>query len=261
MYTKTIEDLDFTRNEARIYEALLQEGELGIGAVAVKSGVHRRNAHDSLIRLIEKGLVFQTITSKENRYRATDPKKLLELVKEKESKVEQILPDLQAMYQQIPTAQDTFVYRGVEGWKNYMRDVAQVGEDIYAIGVKGTWEDPRLEHIFAQTVQIMKEKGITINMLLDGTNNTAHEVFQRAGIPVRYRQLPPDYANEAAVDVFGDHVVIFGDTSPGTVVDDVSLTVLISRPVANTFRAWFDLLWIASAPSRKPKARKATKKK
>jgi sugar-specific transcriptional regulator TrmB len=47
-FKNTLESLGLAKNEARIYEALLREGELGVSDISLKSGVHRRNAYDSL---------------------------------------------------------------------------------------------------------------------------------------------------------------------------------------------------------------------
>ena len=59
MITEVLENLGLSKNEARIYETLLKEGESPVGFLAVKSGVHRRNVYDTLNRLIEKGLAFE----------------------------------------------------------------------------------------------------------------------------------------------------------------------------------------------------------
>lgn len=246
MYSNIFEELGLAKNEARIYETLIKEGELGVGAISTKSGVHRRNAYDSLNRLMEKGLVFQTITSTEHRYHATDPKKLLELVKEKEEKVVNMLPALEALFKEKPHMNDTFVYRGVEGWKNYMRDVARIGEDVYAIGMKGTWEDPRLAHLFTQTTRAMKEKGIVLHLLIDTNTEHAHTRFEERGVTVEHRLLPKGFETSASVDIFGDHIVMLTNPTPGSVIDDMPLTVLINPLLADAFRTWFGLLWKAA---------------
>ena len=72
-HTKTLETLGLAKNEARIYETLLREGESTVGHISQKSEVYRRNVYDSLNRLMEKGLVFELIHTKENHYKAVDP--------------------------------------------------------------------------------------------------------------------------------------------------------------------------------------------
>lgn len=243
MYSNILEELGLAKNEARIYETLVREGELGVGGIATKSEVHRRNVYDSLNRLIEKGLVFQIVASLEHRYRATDPKKLLELVKEKEEKVLGILPTLEQLHAAVPRTQDTFVYRGIEGWKNYMRDIARVGEDLYTIGGKGAWQDERLAHLLTQTARDMKEKEIMVHILFDPDVKGIHEVFKAKGFNMQYRYLPEGTATEGMIDVFGDHIVLMGDVAHGHVATDSSFTTLINPQLATAFRTWFRLIW------------------
>lgn len=243
MYSNVFEELGLAKNEARIYETLIKEGELGVGSIATKSGVHRRNAYDSLNRLIERGLVFQIVTSTEHRYRATDPKKLLELLKEKEQKVTNILPALEALYAKTPHMDDTFVYRGIEGWKNYMRDIMRIGEDVYALGVKGAWQDEQLAYLRAQAVREMKEKEITMYLLFDPHVRGMHERYKQQGFGVQYRYLPNGMETKGSVDIYGDHIALISGAEEGKVSADSSFTIVINPQLADAFRTWFRLIW------------------
>ena len=81
-HQELLQSLGLSKNEAKIYETLLRQGEVGVGVISEKSGVHRRNVYDSLNRLMEKGLVFEIEGSVENKYQACEPKKLTEIVVE-----------------------------------------------------------------------------------------------------------------------------------------------------------------------------------
>jgi len=237
------EELGLAKNEARVYDALLVEGESGVGDIAVKSKVHRRNVYDTLNKLIERGLVFERITSTEHRYQAAEPNKLMELVKEKEEKVQSVMPDLTKLYNAVPHNDDVIVYRGIEGWKNYLRNIIQVGEDVYTIGAKGTWQDDRLKHVVSQLARASKDKDIRNYWLFDHGVKGTHEPYIEQGFQVEYRYLPPGFDSPAAVDVFGDHVVIVTDPTPDRVVEEFSVTVLVNQHTADAFRTWHALLW------------------
>jgi len=244
-HTEILEELGLAKNEARIYETLLQEGESGVGTISIKSGVHRRNVYDSLHRLIEKGLVFERITSSEHRYQASDPKKLLELIREKENKLTTVMPALESLYTATPHVDDVVVYRGIEGWKNYLRDVTQVGEDVYTIGAKGTWQDERLTYVRAQLAKVAKEKDIRMFWLFDPAAKGKPELFNKEGFTVEHRYLPEGFNTNTAIDIYGDRVVIITDPTPGEIVEDMSFTVLINRHTADSFRTWFGIIWKA----------------
>ena len=83
-------------------------------------------------------------TATENRYRAVEPSKLNEFVEEKRKKLAAAMPEMGKLFYATPHKEEVFVYRGVEGWKNYLRDILRVNEDVYTIGAKGSWLDPKL---------------------------------------------------------------------------------------------------------------------
>lgn len=117
MYQAIFEDLGLSPNEAKIYEALAERGELSISAIAVAAQVHRRNAYDAMQRLIDKGLCFQIFSPSGDRYNAVDPDKLLELVGEKQKRLEAVLPELKKKFRTRLAPEEAYIYRGLEGQK------------------------------------------------------------------------------------------------------------------------------------------------
>ncbi len=242
MFSHTLSQLDLAKNEAILYETLLRLGEASAGQLSTKSHVNRRNVYDSIDRLIEKGLIFEIKVGREVSYRAVDPNKLLEKVDEKRTAVEKILPDLLALYQSESHQEDVYIYRGLEGWKNYLRDILRVGKEVYTIGGKGAWSDPRLRPFFLSFQEQAKKKSIPFYTLYD------HEVKQQASQITSlhtgmYRFLPKKYSSPAAVDVFGDHVVISTALTLDTIDEHASFTIIINQPIADAFRVWFKALW------------------
>ena len=100
-HQELLQSLGLSKNEAKIYETLLRQGEVGVGVISEKSGVHRRNVYDSLNRLMEKGLVFEIVESAENKYQATEPKKLSEIVIEKLEAVDRELKKRRQVYPRL----------------------------------------------------------------------------------------------------------------------------------------------------------------
>ena len=102
-HQELLQSLGLSKNEAKIYETLLRQGEVGVGVISEKSGVHRRNVYDSLNRLMEKGLVFEIVESVENKYQACEPKKFTEIVIEKLEAVDKALPELEKLHFSTPS--------------------------------------------------------------------------------------------------------------------------------------------------------------
>ena len=242
MYTEELEALGLFRNEAIVYETLLREGQLSVGKIAVKAKIHRRNVYDTMQRLVERGLVFEILESRETLYQAVEPGKLSELIEEKETLLKKILPDLGRIYSKTPDKEAVMVYRGVEGWKNYLRDILRVGEDVYCLGAKGAWMDPRVMNLFPSFIKEAKRKKIGYFHLFDyEVKEKKHEIIKYVG--KNYRFLPKGYSAPAAVDVFGSHVNILSNIHLGGMGEDFWFTVIINQQIADAFRLWFRFMY------------------
>ena len=242
MYTELFQNLGLVKNEARIYEALLREGKSSVGHIAVKSKVHRRNVYDTLNRLMEKGLVFEVAEKNENHYEAVPPSKLMELIQEKERMLRSQMPALNDLYKGTPHEEEVYIYRGPEGWKNYMTDLINVGEPVYFIAAKGGWLDHRVKHFFPEFIKRTREKNIPFYHLFD------HEVKDDCPqiIPVvgkNHKFLPKGYSTSAAIDIFGSHVNIIAPMKLGGLDEEFSVTVIVNPYIADAFRTWFKFMW------------------
>ena len=242
MYSHILTQLDLAKNEAILYESLLKWGESTVGELSVRTDIHRRNIYDSLNRLTEKGLVFEIKGGKENKYNAVNPDKLKEKIHEKEVALNKIMPDLQAMFIEEPISEAVYIYKGVEGWKNYMQDILNVGEDLYTIGGKGAWSDPKIETVFTKFTKEAKAKNLKFHILYDGDGD---------GIPASvlktnkdtHKFLPKGFSSNSAIDIFGDRVVLFSNINGQNIDEDATLTVIINKNAADSFRTWFKMIW------------------
>ncbi len=242
MYNDIFSKLDLSINESKIYETLLLEGESPVGLIATKSKINRRNIYDAMNRLIEKGLVFEILQKGENRYKAVDPRKLMEILKEKEAALEAVMPDLEELYNGKPHEEDVYIYRGIEGWKNFMRDILRTGEDVFIIGGKGAWSDPKLDAFRQYFMTEAKKKDIKITVLYD------HEI-KKSGQKILsilkgdHRFLPEIYSTSSAITVFGNQIVAQSNITVGKIDENMTSTVIVNKSLADTFRVWFKLMW------------------
>ena len=245
MYTEELQELGLAKNEARIYETLLREGELSVGKISTKSKVHRRNVYDSLNRLVEKGIVFEILQKHENHYQAVEPQKLSELLQEKQANLLKIMPNLEKLYKSTPHKNEVYIYRGVEGWKNYMREILRIGKDNYTIGGKGAWADEKIRSFLNQFVKQAKSKGINFHILFDHeVKSSNHEITKLLGFNSRF--LPKDFSTPSSIDIFGDHVAIIAENKLGQFDENITFTVIVNQQIADSFRTWFKLLWSVS---------------
>ncbi len=242
MYIDVLGQLGLTKNEAKIYQTLLENGESSVGTIATEAAINRRNVYDTLNRLVEKGLIFEIRKHNENAYQAVDPKKLGEIIKEKEQALAKVMPELKSLYEGTPTSEAVYIYHGVEGWKNYMRDILRIGQDVYTIGGDGAWGDPKLETFLKGFIKEAEAKKVGFNILFD------HEVKleQRPilnKLETNHKFLPAGFSTDIAIDAFGDYVVITKSNKKGEIDENASAVVIVNKAVADGMRQWHHFMW------------------
>lgn len=243
MYLEILENLGLSPNEAKIYESLLEKGESSISEISVNAKIHRRNAYDAISRLVDKGLCFQVLSSSENRYNAVDPRKLQELISEKEKALHNVLAEMQRKYHATAAKEEAFIYRGLEGQKNIFRDMLRVGKDSYVVGAKGGWFDPRLETARKQFFKEAEKKKIKFIQLFDYRIRELKDFPKRFEGPLKYKILPKEYSNNSIIHVFGDYVVTYTGLPIGRINTDTVFFVIHSKDLAESYRQWIWYMW------------------
>ncbi|MBI2665110.1 hypothetical protein HYX12_00630 [Candidatus Woesearchaeota archaeon] len=243
MYEEILRETGLSSNEAKVYEALLHLGESSVQKISIKSKVHRRNVYDSLAKLMEKGLVSEIFIKGEKNFKAQNPTRLLSLLKEKEEKISKDLPEMQAKYESLEEKEDAYLYRGVEGIKNYLNDIIKTKETVYFIGAKGMWLDPRLKHFLPQFERERKRLGIKFKHIFDHeVKEQLPEICRLVGKP--YKFLPKDYSSPTMVDIFGDYVVTFISAGKvGQLPEEPIQFVMKSRKLADGYRKFWQFMW------------------
>jgi len=242
MFEQTLQEIGLSPNEAKIYEALLNMESANVSTIAVKSKVHRRNVYDCINKLIEKGLISELILENEKHFKAINPNRLLGLIKDKEMHLTKQLPEMQKRFQRIETKEQAYIYKGIQGFRNYMQDILDVNEDVYCIGAKGGWWDKKLEPSRIRFYKELKIKKIRVFNLFDfDMKNKMPEVLNLHKHESKF--LPKQYRTNSAIDIFGDHVVTFTGLGYGILEDDLTQFVMISRKLANSYRTWFKMMW------------------
>lgn len=252
MYQELFENLGLSPNEAKIYENLVEQGESNISKIAVGTNIHRRNAYDAVHRLVEKGLCFQIISSTENKYNAVDPDKLLELVSEKQERLTKALPDLRKKFHQRESAEETYIYRGIEGQKNIFRDMLRVGADSYFIGAKGGWFEDRFLAARVAFFKEAKKRKIKFIQLFDyAVKQERPDIPLNFPAELEYRYLPEAYNTNCGLHIFGDYVISYPRARLGRLAEDPIFFVTRSRDLAESYRKWFWYMWGQSTSEKK----------
>ncbi len=242
MYEDALASIGLSPNESKIYECLVERGELSVSSIAIAAKVHRRNAYDAIERLVDKGLCFQIASKGKDIYHAVDPTKIKELVAEKEKRIDEILPALRRKYHHHMSPEASFIYRGYEGQKNIWTEMLKQNQDSYVIGAKAAWFDPRLKKPRLDFFKQANQKGIKFIQLFDyEVKKTA--IPKQFGGKLRYKFLPPEYSSESVLQFFGDFVINYTGVSLNTTDENTVFFITKSKRLADTYRKWFWFMW------------------
>lgn len=249
MFEKTLENIGLTQNEAKIYRALLELKSGTIWNISSRANIHRRNTYDTIQRLIDKGLVYQVIPSKTLAYAPVHPNKLRELVEEKEKILERNLPGLIKKFEKVVSPQEIYLYKGVGGLRNFINLILKEKKDLYGIGSKGTWFDPKLINFVEKYEKKYKKTKIKSKLIFDEEMKDHPEVINIIG--GEYKFLPKEYSGESSADIFGDYVAIYSGVGIKELEKDITIFVMKDKTLAKDYLKWWKFMWDHLPPNKK----------
>ena len=119
-----LEKIGLKEKEAKVYIALLKEGQHLANFIAKKTNILRASIYDYLDVLLDKGFITYTIISGKKYFQAVDPQKILDSFKEKrnleEETFKQIIPELTSLKNMAEKKANVEVFEGKEGMKSIM---------------------------------------------------------------------------------------------------------------------------------------------
>jgi len=167
---------------------------------------------------------------------------LLDLIKEREEKLNKVLPEMQAKMEAVEEEEEAYLHKGVEGFKNYLRAILKTKETVYFIGAKAMWLDPRLKHFLPHFQRERKRLGIKFKHIFDyEVKEQQPEILKFVGKP--YKFLPKGYSSPTMVDIFGPYVVTFVGVKPGQLPEEPVQFVLKSKLLADGYRKYWQFMW------------------
>jgi sugar-specific transcriptional regulator TrmB len=122
MMQNQLEKLGFEEKEAKLYLALLELGEAGIGDISRKSGLKRTTVYHILDALKLRGLISQSQKGKKVLYLAEDPRSIGQDLKEKEALFQKTLPELLSIANMFEKKPAIRYFEGLSGIKEVYMD-------------------------------------------------------------------------------------------------------------------------------------------
>lgn len=230
MDIKTLEKIGLTSNEVKVYTALLELGPSLAGKITDKSKVNRRTVYDVLESLIDKGLISYMIEANRKIFEAAHPNKLLEITRETEREVKNIIPNLIVKKNLSNKKQEAVMYRGKKGVKSIFEDILNYKQyDVF--GSHGRFNQ-MLGPYFKLFQKRVKDKKIKCRLLVSrAIKNT--EIVKHA----ETKYLKKDYDSPTSTILYGEKVVII------TWSEEPIALLIKDKEVYHSFKNYFGIMW------------------
>lgn len=228
---EVLKELGLSDGEAKVYLALLKLGPSTVNKITKITEQHRTTIYDFLEHLSKKGLVSYVIKNKTKYYKIADPDKLLKMLKEKESHLTQILPQLRELAKIPKEEVSVEVYSGKEGFKSILNDELKAGENLYGFGIDETKFKERFPIIMEQFLRKERKTGIQEFLL---TIEKPKFVYKEKHL--HYRYIPEEFFNPTPTAVYRDRVLFI-------IWEPLTSILIKSRSLADSFRKYHKMLW------------------
>ncbi len=242
MDREILKEIGLQENEISVYLALLELEEALASELSQKTKLNRTLVYYLLGRLIGKGLVSYFIKNNTKYFRASDPHKLLDFLKDKENKIIGVIPELLSLKKPRTEKPKIEVYEGKEGIKTILntliRDKPKEWLDItsgktYMIipHFLDKWEKQRIKAgIRARAIVDLSKDGIKRAKELEKLEDTEIRYFPKGG------------ATPSHIWIWKNKVTI------ALITEDYPLGVVIeNKEVADRFKGFFEWLWDLAA--------------
>jgi len=131
-FEKELVEYGLTEKESKVYLSLLTLGTSSVNEISEKSELIRTTTYDVLKSLKEKGLVTSSIVNKITLFECVEPKKLIEILDDKKSKIKNILPELDKLSEEKLRKPEIKLYTGREGMKSVFQEILKSKESLVA---------------------------------------------------------------------------------------------------------------------------------
>lgn len=245
MDTSMLEELGLTNAEAKIYLALLKEGQSKTGRIIDVTKMQSSTVYHVLGSLIEKGLVSYVMIGKVKHYKAESPESLILFLEEKKHRFEDVLPQLRDIERMSEHKQTAKVYEGIKGLRAAYNDVLltmKKGEWYRFFQVpKEKLYDEEVIRFFRNWHTRRSKKGVNVM----GLCPTA---MKRVIIERIFKGLTHSKLRFTA-EVLPTGMVIYANKTMIIDWEEQPVTFVIeSKAVAESYRKFFDEKWKTAKP-------------
>ena len=242
----SLEEFGLSKNEAKIYSFLLKRGACTTGPIIKETRIASSRVYNSLNSLVAKGLATYTVQKDGKYFEAADPKKLVDIERERMKKIETLLPELIKLQRKKIPERKTAIYEGFEGFKTAFKkiiDDCPVGGTIYIVGFSEQPYATKALRTFLNNMNVKSaKKKQKLKIILDSSVRETLGKDREKEKYTQVRYMPEGYISPAAIDISEDYVYIF-------LWEETPFVYMIkNKRIVESFKQYFKFLWSIAKP-------------
>lgn len=235
--SKILKEYGLSEKQARVYLACLELGSSSVLKISRKSDVPRSTCELILEFLQKKGLVSSFKKKKIRNFSIDDPRKLIDLEKEKITLIERAMPEFLALYGQAKTRPAVRFYQGQQGMKTILEEVLDEADEVLSFSSAVELFDTLITY-FPEFVKRRIQKKIPARVILrDSPKAKERQALGRSELR-EVRIIPPTPQFHASVFIWKNKIAMFSFEK-----NDLIALLIESQELAQIHRVWFDLFW------------------
>ena len=223
--TENLKKFGLSEKEAKVYLASLELGDSTATDISIKSSLPRTLVYDILERLIEQGLISYSIKNNKKYFLAVHPKELLNILREKETTISSVMPELEEIYKkEMKTVMNDIL-------RSELKEFLAYGSSRSSYKVipsfMNDWHKKRI-----------KQK-VVMKIIYNNTKQAKSMVknFKSTLDYTKYKFMPIELESPTATIIYGDKVILQSWTKEPFAV------MIKSKEMAENQRRYFEELW------------------
>jgi len=222
MNLTVLEDMGFSKREAKCYIALLETGSTTVGEVIKKTDIPSSKIYEVLERLMQKGLVSYVIKKHQKHFQAADPEIVLNFFNEKKKSFEAILPELKMKQHLAKHKQTVEFYQGKQALFKLLQsqvDSARKGDEYLSFSVGFQHDDPDISLFYTNLGWRRVEKGLKMKVLSNARVKHIYEKrYSKKLLAVIHNKYTDFYFPQGITLVNGKIIIINWEQYPSAIV-------------------------------------------
>jgi len=242
---KPLEEIGLTKNEVKVYLALMEIGLTTTSAIIKKIGINTSKVYESLDRLLKKGLVSYTIIRNKKHWQAEEPDRIKEFLNDEKKKIEQkerklnlIIPKLQSKRKHEEEITEYSIFEGIKGVKTAREKIFNVlkrGGTLYLI-LSSYPKEEKLESYWLDFQKRRARKGIKCKYIFSKEFKELGKKREKI-LLTEARYVKSEILSPTWIEIYGDNVGI------GVLGYKPSVFLIKNKDIAKSFLNYFEKLW------------------